>query len=73
MCQQLLIVGYTGRDKLGNASFDYLFCKLGIFELVADRNLITAPYQLRQICIYGMVRESGKIYRRGITVETTYT
>ena len=68
LLEQLLAVGNPRGNQFCNPPFHYLFCEFGIFQLVAHRNLVTALHQFWKIGIYGMMGESGKIYRRSVAV-----
>ena len=58
MIQDIVVDGNTGRDQLCDAPFHQLLRQLRVFQLVADSHTLTGTYQLRQIAVQGVVRET---------------
>ena len=49
LLEQLLVESHTRGHKFGDATLDYLLCKLRVFQLVTYRNLITGADEPRKI------------------------
>ena len=59
LLQKLVVEGDARSHEFGDSSFDDFLRELGIFELVADCNLVARAHQARQIHVKRMVGETG--------------
>ena len=50
LLEKLLIESYSGGDKFGDASLDYILGQLRVFKLVTDRYLVARTHKSRKIC-----------------------
>ena len=63
--KQLVAICYARRNQLCNTPLYQFFCHFRVFQLVADRNFITCPYQFGEIRLYRVVRKACHLYAVG--------
>ena len=59
--EHIVVYRHTGSHKLGYAALHKLLGSLGVFELLADGHTLSGAHQFGQICVEGMMWESGKL------------
>ena len=57
--KKLVAESYAWSYKLRDSSLDYLLRELRVFQLVADRDLVSGSDEPWQICLKGMMRKTG--------------
>ena len=67
--QNIIIESNSRSDKLGDiALHEPVFHRAGVFKLFTDSHTLAGPDEFRQICVEGVMRESGQLHRGGGSV-----
>ena len=59
--QHIVAHGHAGRDQLGDTTLDERLGELRVFQLIADGHTPASTYELGQIRVERMMRESGHL------------